>query len=301
LENLYIIGNGFDIFHDIKSKYSDFRTYVQKSDHNLFDVLEKYFNPEQLWWNFEQELGELDTQTIKDEAGSVLESYSHENWRDSMHHDYQYEIEQKIKILTVTLKEQFIAWILSITIPSTPENKLALRANSVFLNFNYTNTLERSYHVVEETILYIHNKAIDYNSNLILGHNRTNAYPRVISQDPDDIDPRIEEGEKELENYFKTTYKSTNEIMKINESFFDQLNDIQNIFVLGHSLSEVDMPYFDTITKHINLPAVQWFVSIYSINDKKHHPQQLLSLGVPPEKIKIDLIENLDSPQIVLF
>ncbi|MCB8999333.1 MAG: hypothetical protein H6540_04595 [Bacteroidales bacterium] len=46
---LYIIGNGFDIHHGIKSKYSDFKDYVEKNDKVLFDSLEKYFNQDELW------------------------------------------------------------------------------------------------------------------------------------------------------------------------------------------------------------------------------------------------------------
>src|ERR1051326_1208662 len=92
-KKLYIIGNGFDLYNKIKSKYSDFREYVRETNKELFENIEKYFNPESLWSDFEQTLADLDTDRIVDEASNYLASYADDNWRDSGHHDYQYEIQ----------------------------------------------------------------------------------------------------------------------------------------------------------------------------------------------------------------
>ena len=53
---LYIVGNGFDIHHGVKSRYSDFKDYVQANGSDLYDTLEKYFNTDELWSDFEETL-----------------------------------------------------------------------------------------------------------------------------------------------------------------------------------------------------------------------------------------------------
>ena len=66
MAKLYIIGNGFDIHHKIKSKYSDFKNYVKEQDRNLFEALEKYFNSDELWSDFEETLAYINTDVIID-------------------------------------------------------------------------------------------------------------------------------------------------------------------------------------------------------------------------------------------
>lgn len=64
--NLYIIGNGFDIDHGIKSKYIDFKHFLENSlDINakvLLDVIENSYrnNDNMLWKDLEKSIGELD-------------------------------------------------------------------------------------------------------------------------------------------------------------------------------------------------------------------------------------------------
>ena len=65
---LYIIGNGFDIFHEIQSRYSDFEIYVKHNDKQLYDVLDEYFNSEDLWSEFEEALAHIDIDRIIETA-----------------------------------------------------------------------------------------------------------------------------------------------------------------------------------------------------------------------------------------
>ena len=64
----------------------------------------------------------------------------------------------------------FSEWILHINTsvhPILPSN--ILNKNCLFLNFNYTDTLEKVYNIPASNILYIHANALRGN-NLILGH-----------------------------------------------------------------------------------------------------------------------------------
>ena len=66
--SLYIIGNGFDIHHGIKSRYSDFRDYLRKIDNSLYDLITEYIPISDDWSDLEQSLADTDSEQIKDYA-----------------------------------------------------------------------------------------------------------------------------------------------------------------------------------------------------------------------------------------
>ena len=56
------------------------------------------------------------------------------------------------------------------------------------------------------------------------------------------------------------------DIIQKNAAFFNSLYDIQRIIVIGHSMAEVDMPYFEEITKHINKDCIGHFIGMPQMN-----------------------------------
>ena len=52
---LYIIGNGFDLMHGVKSSYYAFRDSLGKQN-SLRNILENYLTPEDIWADFENAL-----------------------------------------------------------------------------------------------------------------------------------------------------------------------------------------------------------------------------------------------------
>jgi hypothetical protein len=193
-KQLYIIGNGFDIYHGVKSRPSHFKDYVEKNEKTLFEALEEYFNTAELWSDFEETLANIDAEKIVDDASKFLVSYGAEDWSDAYHHDYQYEIQKSINVVTITLKEHFSNWILSLDIPNIV--KLKIPPSSIYLTFNYTDTLERNYKIPSSKIIYIHNKAFDEMSTLILGHSRKPIPDNSLNNNVDyqDQDVRVAEG-----------------------------------------------------------------------------------------------------------
>jgi hypothetical protein len=291
-KRLYIIGNGFDIFHGVKSKYSDFKDYVKKNDNDLFEVLEEYFNTDELWSDFEETLAYIDTDTIVDNASDFLVSYSVDDWSDAYHHDYQYEVQRAIDLVTVALKEHFTKWILSLDIPYVV--KLKLRTGCIYFTFNYTETLERNYKISPSKIIYIHNKAENDKSTLILGHSKqpklNNSFEKEV--DREDQDVRVSEGNRILDKYFEETYKNTDTIINEKQSFFKQLNKIEEVFVLGHSISQVDLKYFQTIFKNVSKNSI-WTVSYYCDNQKHRLLESLISIGISENKISLVKLTDL--------
>ena len=61
-ERLYIIGNGFDLHHGLKSRYWDFKLYLENKDKDLLEKLEEYFSSDSLWSDFEGTLEYLNTE-----------------------------------------------------------------------------------------------------------------------------------------------------------------------------------------------------------------------------------------------
>ena len=59
--------------------------------------------------------------------------------------------------------------------------------------------------------------------------------------------------------YDKELTKNSQEIIKNHQAFFNGLADIDQIIVIGHSMGEVDIPYFEEILKHINRDCIWHF------------------------------------------
>jgi len=67
--------------------------------------------------------------------------------------------------------------------------------------------------------------------------------------------------------------------IKSNGSYFRDLQDVDIIYVLGHSISEVDISYFQKIKDSIGSHA-QWNVSYYSAESVPLLRNALTSIGV---------------------
>lgn len=289
---LYIIGNGFDIFHEIQSRYSDFEIYVKNNDKQLYDALDEYFNSEDLWSEFEEALAHIDIDRIIENAEDYLFSYGADDWSDAYHHSYQDEINNAVALVTVSLKKHFLNWILSLKIPTN--RKIQLPISSTYLTFNYTDTLEKVYDIPFSNIEYLHNKAIDENSDLILGHSKESSIENSLEKGINsyDEDVRITEGNQILDKYFIKTFKQTAEIINEKIAFFNNLREIKEVFVLGHSISAVDIKYYKIILKSIS-NTVTWTVSYFNQESKEKLIESLSSIGIRHENIKFIKIEDL--------
>ncbi|MGN7986043.1 bacteriophage abortive infection AbiH family protein [Pedobacter sp. 22226] len=296
---LYIIGNGFDLHHGIPSSYWHFRNYVNANNKELFHALEKYFDPEQLWSDFESALADLDTDHILEEGRNYYVDYGAEDWSDAYHHDYQYEIGERIKLVTTELKKNFTEWILSLDIPGQMEDMLKINREAIFLNFNYTPTLSRLYKVDKSNTTYIHNEAQSEDSDLLLGHGINPGPLPERGDEGEDI--RITEGQEIIDGYFLASYKPVEKIIAEKQDFFDLLTGVAEVNIYGHSMSQVDIPYFAEIIKRLDLVRVKWRVSYYNEGEDAEKLAALLELGVPEENITVDKLGNFDTGQLKLL
>lgn len=73
--SLYIIGNGFDLAHGMKTSWPDFHNWLKSNSHSsLITFCENNFSLEtDLWQDFEKTLGEYDLNSIFDYCTEDIE------------------------------------------------------------------------------------------------------------------------------------------------------------------------------------------------------------------------------------
>jgi hypothetical protein len=294
---LYIIGNGFDIHHGIASRFSDFKKHLRVHDHSLYDLVERFLPVRENWSDLEEALAGIDVDEIVDYASMFLMSYGAEDWSDAGHHDYQFEVEKIVEGLSSALKAAFSAWVVNLQIPSPCQVGAPLRINpmSAFLTFNYTDTLSAVYAIPDSHVLFIHGKAEDGPDGLVLGHAWNPAEIPSLNDvpEPESMDTRVMEGNEIINDYFGETFKDTQTIIEANACFFHSLKDITCIYVLGHSLSQVDKEYFISVINTIDLKKVHWVVSYYGGTELESHRTAMKELGVDLNSVSFILLSQL--------
>jgi Bacteriophage abortive infection AbiH len=77
--------------------------------------------------------------------------------------------------------------------------------------------------------------------------------------------------------------KPVEEIIAKNKLHFAALSDISEVVIIGHSLNDVDLPYFREIANYAT--SCGWVVYCFEKSDWEHNPQQLIHCGVSRERI----------------
>lgn len=316
MKTLYIIGNGFDRFHELDTSYVSFGLFLKKKYSSVYDQLIECFglselddinleeNSDPLWASYEQSLAGLNFESILEENSDYLPNIGSDDFRDRDWHSYQISMEEIVKNITTRMTAAFKEFILSVDFSSAKNHQLNIEKDSSFLNFNYTDSLESLYDVDKKNILYIHNKARS-NDDLILGHgvDPNEFIPQEELPDPnfspeeldewnqhmsDNYDFAYESGKEELMKYFQMSYKPTNDIIGRYSSFFKNLFSIEKVIVLGHSLSSVDELYLKKVIEN-SKKNVPWYVSYYGDEERNNHEIRLQNFGL--QKTQINLIE----------
>lgn len=321
MKKLYIIGNGFDLHHELDTKYTSFGLFLKSNFTDIYEQLIKYYgfselrcpykpsSDDALWSDFENSLALLDVDMVLEEYIDSIANPGSDNFKDRDWGTFAIDIEMVVANLTCNLFSAFKDFILQVQYPNNVDKlKLLLDKNSIYLSFNYTDTLERFYQVKNESILYIHGKASLDNDDLILGHDQDlSNFKEEVEKPPENLSEEeleqweehmsdnynlsFELGKQEIESYFADTFKPTDKVIEENLSFFNQLNKVEEVFVLGHSLSNVDMPYFEKIKSNIGHKTL-WTATYFGDGQRKAHETTLISLGI--ENINIRLIGMSD-------
>ncbi|RAJ97086.1 bacteriophage abortive infection AbiH family protein [Aliidiomarina maris] len=294
IKRVFIIGNGFDLHHGLPTRFEDFRAFVLKRKPQLVVTAEKYLcGLRGNWSNLEEAFANFDEDSLIDEASYFLKSCGDDDWSDSFHHDYQYEMNLVVKSVSSELKAYFYEWLCSIETNEIDDSqKLHFNDDhSLFLNFNYTPVLQDFYSIEDDQILQIHGSIYDGEDGIVLGHGWSPQHRFSSGNDFTNMeDVRVLEGQEIINGYFESTFKPTADILSLNAEFFKRIAYTKTIHVLGHSLSMVDLPYFKAVADATSAGQPRWYVSYYSESEKRRHQQTMASLGVDEKTIEFQAL-----------
>lgn len=266
-ERLYVVGNGFDIHHGINSSYWDFKMWVQKNrkDSHLIGLMDTFFsNDREFWGDIEKALGEYDEESVTDfcEPDNPEDFiYDHPGqWQDGLEGSIPWVFGQTMD----DFRDAFDAWVKSIDI-SDIETDLILPQTSIYLTFNYTETLEAAYGIPQDNVLHIHGSRIIPGDEFVIGHG--------IIRD-EDAPLRNEEILLPYQNAYSEVIRIMNEwakdpesIIERNEAFFQSLKTTKAVCIMGLSYSEIDMPYLNEIANTVP-PNCKWLLYYYTDGDR---------------------------------
>ena len=278
MKRLYIVGNGFDLYHGLPTSYKCFNCFMCREHPEEHERIGRMFDlrdANALWSDFENKLGELDV------LGLVKRNL--ENWIN----EEDYLVDNGYDELHNKLILSFQDWIKQIEPHFANSKRLKLDKTARFISFNYINTLKVLYQIPENQICYIHGN-LSENPDLspIFGHGRSSCEVlRSIAEKSKDIKSNISEinelpdwaqTKDDLEErivckickFLNDLKKKPAENIRNNESFFNSVSSLDEIYVLGHSLAEVDLPYFERIA--LDSRKAKWCASYKTDKDKEN-------------------------------
>ena len=271
-DKLYIIGNGFDLHHNLKTSYKNFRDCFAKKNQRLWKSLTDFYGDigdDDMWWtSFEERLGKIDYQRLKNSYnGEALGSF---------------KIEQFLKN---DLPFYFGEWIKQVDDVVEPDATLEIDGESQYFSFNYTLLLEKTYGIDERQIWHIHNSKRDLcdgerpivgpdaTEEQLLSHygeySKTNQ--DVSSYYADDVGRGL----------IRSGKKVKDRVSLLSDEFSKRFSNIRHYVLMGFSLNEIDIPYINKIVEvNSSFSDADWILYAHGDKDKKILPATMQKFGV---------------------
>ncbi len=298
MANLFIIGNGFDIAHKLKTKYNDFNIYLSKKypsangeelhlpncqmdpdggesydDTEIADFIKCLINLAENgneWNQLEESVGKLEYNYCLDD---VIEVYDREGDIDLFKTSHNFE-DASLQLVYPfqSITRFFEDWINTIYISKwrkkIPDfNCLIDKENDYFLTFNYTDTLELIYKV--KNVCHIHGRQGEY---LYFGHGTDFDFY-------EDGDYPIG-SESYLQSIHNSLKKDTLSALRLHQEFFNNISGIKNIYSYGFSFANVDLIYIEEICKQINTKNITWYLNDFDdVSKRQVFMDRIVSCG----------------------
>lgn len=291
MSNLFIIGNGFDLAHGMKTKYSDFKQFLINNyldgkyiPYSFCDVPQTTLMPdgdEQYdekdvvksilkildetegvdWNNVESSLGYLQYSHFLDDY-DFCDPEDDNYMRDTYYRNQ--DLSGQLCGALCQINNYFHEWIKTIKIApisKTEFRELINPQNDLFINFNYTSTLQDLYNI--KNVCHIHGTV---NDKIYFGHGES-ACPR------DEYEKYWFGAESSLECLHFDLRKNTVEAFNNHKDFFNDLqmlasNSSLNIYSYGFSFSKVDRYYLIKICEIIDTENICFYMNNHD-DDKK--------------------------------
>lgn len=301
MKHLYIIGNGFDLHHTMKTSYPHFREWLEANDTSVLYTIDELFSYcyEDWWQNFERNLASAVTsEIVQQEVQENYPDFGSDDFRDRDWYAAEYAVENKLSEAYCEIREAFHQWIADVEMGEVNKKIKLITDDAVFLTFNYTSTLETLYEIDEEKILHIHGKA-GTEDELVIGHG---VSEKEIAEMLEKNYPFDEEGDDFVTQRAKdaaisgvySQRKRVNEIIKRYEEWFASLKDVSYLHFFGHSFGDVDIPYFRKIFSVVNKKNILIEVNDYNDENKATIDSFMESEGIRKDQYSIvDLNDKL--------
>ena len=277
MKRLFIIGNGFDLSHNLPtSYYNNFRPIAESNEPfcGFWDLYQT--QDDDVWADFENNLGIPDFNSLEEIFVGYEPDYfsDHESDRDSIITQsdisgnlskslYEFAEKAEESILEKEPKECFINLFVS---------------SDYFITFNYTHTLEKLYNIENSHVLHVHGEV--GNDNLILGYPSGNFRPEKYRYDYTHTsrgpfaEVEINKFINGIEDYYiQTAYKN---LLDKCESFYKKFQKkkidgfiydkaFEEIIVIGHSC-KIDFDYFNYLNSIFQ--NIHWVFNPHSEDDE---------------------------------
>ena len=263
VDTLIIIGNGFDLWQGLPTSYSNFEKYyvanrdkIMKKLHikpirvvgsegntNYISDVEILYEDalEELgsdfWYAYEDSLNKIDDQRINLFFGKERSDLK--------------RIEVLVDNAKKILQEAFSEWIMSIDV-NAKDSGYIFPPNCFVINFNYTDTAIKRFGVSKNNICFIHGEATDKES-IIVGHA---AHPEVALPVLKRMGGRfeglyyIEKALFETDKHVDNNYHMLAIQIALLSGYL--IEDIKDVYILGHGFGEADYGYFRHLAHAMN-------------------------------------------------
>lgn len=297
IKNIFIIGNGFDLHHGVKTSFNDFKEYFKNnhsSEFESFNLTAKNMLNEKLddWNKLENYIGEL----VHSEGDNIYKNIE-EDYHD-LNDFYKsispsYEYLDMLKNNVTFLKKVFFDWINiknNEILTKDKFNNVSFNKEDYFIIFNYTNTLESLYGIDNNHILHIHGKS---GNDLILGHNEDfiKPFPKtIITYDENYNEKRVRlkndefntELIEKINKYEKSLHSSFNKrskrIISRNKKWFEHFKNINSLSFYGFGFGNQDALYINKIVDILegrNNKNLDINIYYYDEKDKKEKKEAI--------------------------
>ena len=318
IRSLYIIGNGFDLHHKIKSGYTDYSEWLKENDIAVYQKIVAMYGDDianNEWWSdFETNLGYLNVREII-EHHSWLNQPSDDDLEKMRAIDTMggaWDIQTNVGETLEFIKNSFHRWIDSLS-PAKKGPKVHIDpADSYFINFNYTLTLENTYGISPQRVCHIHGSVND--DEYVIGHGRSKEEieeearpyfePYNNHIDPseygiDAIDDEITENTKqEMIEQVISIKKPVEKLFKKLKPLLEKLGKVETLNIWGLSFSDVDMPYLEAVFE--NIPKnTHLTISYHSIRDLQNINDKMKNFPLTYELVRLEEMQIIK--QLKLF
>lgn len=262
-KTLFVIGNGFDLYHGVRSRYEDFHKWlIANRGWSRFEDIEQHFIVSDLWSNLEENLGAFDSEgcgedwSIATPLGMFINGQLICTARE-VNEDFDGKLREWRDEMLRGLAE----WVKTLRPVGGCPKLPIVSTGAQYLSFNYTRTLEDYYGIDPYQILHVHGVAGQPWKCLQLGHGA--EIEEIRDDNAEDYNPECFDGDQvtpveELNGHVRRWRKPVEEIIRHHVGFWNGLGDVAKVIVLGFSMGRVDEPYMRKIANVVRRDVVWW-------------------------------------------